>query len=274
MYQVGLSSCGFSLTEDNFKRLAESGIAAIEISMPSDQYAQINYREILEFSKRYQVGLWSYHLPFSPFRVIDISSPSKEIREHSVELYTELIGKATDIGIDKFIVHPSGEPIEESARAERMKHSIETLDRLAEIAHRHGAIVAVEDLPRSCLGRTAAEIRELISANDKLRVCFDTNHLLVDTNLNFMTQLSDKIVTVHVSDYDFVDEKHWLPGEGSVDWSELLATLRAINYRGPFLYEISLKPLKTLPRSRDLTFADFARNADEIFKGKPLTRIC
>lgn len=273
MYKVGLSSCAFALTEESFKKLAQSNIAAIEISMAADQYAAINYKELQKLARQYQIDLWSYHLPFGPFRVIDISSLNVELRENAIKLYTEMIEKASDIGIDKFVLHPSGEPIKDEEREERIKHSMQSLDRLAEIAHRHGAVIAVEDLPRSCLGNTAEELRRLISANDKLRACFDTNHLLTDTNLNFIRTLSDKIVTVHVSDYDFADEKHWLPGEGKVDWNELYSALKATGYDGIWMYEIGLKPPKTLARSRDLTFDDFVRNADAIFNGKAPERI-
>ena len=273
MYKVGLSSCGFALTEDSFRNLAQSNISAIEISMRAEQYAAINYKEVQELSGRYQIDLWSYHLPFGPFRVIDISSLHRELRENAINLYTELIAKAGDIGIDKFILHPSGEPIKDEEREERIKYSMQSLDRLAEIAHRHGAVIAVEDLPRSCLGNTAEEVHRLIGANDKLRVCFDTNHLLTDTNLNFIRTLSEKIITVHVSDYDFVDEKHWLPGEGKVDWNELFSALKDVNYKGVWMYEIGLTPPKTLARSRNLTFDDFLQNANAIFDGKAPERI-
>lgn len=273
MYEVGLSSCAFPLNDESFKKLQQSGISAIEVCMAADKYSSINYKELSELSKRYNVKLWSYHLPFMPFDYIDISSLDSEMRERTVALYTTMIERATDIGIDKFIVHPSGEPIPDSERPERLKYSMQTLDRLAEIADRHGAVIAVEDLPRSCLGNTADEILRLISANDKLRVCFDSNHLLKDTNLNFIKKISDKIVTVHISDYDFIDEKHWLPGEGLVDWAKVLGALRQADYRGVWMYEILLTSPKTLTRSRNLTFDDFRNNATAIFEGKTPERI-
>ncbi|MBQ9162442.1 MAG: sugar phosphate isomerase/epimerase [Clostridia bacterium] len=273
MYKVGLSSSGFALTDNNFKALNQSGIGAIEISMPSELYGSINYRELAELSKRYGVDLWSYHLPFWPFTQFDVSSTNGELRKSTIEYYTQLIEKAADIGIDKFIVHPSGEPISDDVREERIKCSMQSLDTLAEIAHSHGAVIAVEDLPRTCLGNTADEVARLASVNDKLRVCFDTNHLLSDTNVNFLDKLGDKIITLHVSDYDFVDEKHWLPGEGLVDWAELLAKLREIKYAGVWMYEINLSNPKMLTRSRDLTFEDFVENANALFAGMQPKRI-
>ena len=88
------------------------------------------------------------------------------------------------------------------------------------------------------LSLSAEEILQLISANDKLRVCFDSNHLLMDDNLNFLKKLSGKIVTVHISDYDFVKERHFLPKEGKIDWMKVIGALKAVNYQGVFNYEV------------------------------------
>ena len=273
MYKIGMSSCAFALTEENFQALRNSGVDAVEISLRLEGLLALDCRAVAELAKRYDIDLWSYHLPFLPFREIDPSSLDSTVRKNTLDIFSELIKKASDVGIDKFVVHPSGEPIPHEAREDRTLYSMESLDRLAEIAHKQGAIIAVENLPRTCLGNTTAEILRLISANDKLRVCFDTNHLLTESNLDFMEKVADKIVTVHISDYDFADEKHWLPGEGLLDWKAMLSTFQKIGYKGVWMYEIGRKPPKTLPRSRDLTFDDFVQNAKEIFAKKMLTRV-
>ena len=38
------------------------------------------------------------------------------------------------------------------------------------------------------------------------------------------------IKTVHLSDYDFQDEKHWVAGEGMVNWKELLSMALTISW--------------------------------------------
>lgn len=271
MYKVGVSSLGFSLTEANFQALQKADIHAIEISMSDAGYPHICYSDLAAFSKRYQVDLWSYHLPFTPFTEIDISALDSQMRNHTTDYLSELIKKGADIGIDKFIIHPSGEPVSDEERTDRLKYAMQSLDLLAEIAAQNGACIAVEDLPRTCLGNSSEEIAQLISANDKLRVCFDTNHLLTDDNLHFMDVLSDKIITVHVSDYDFINERHWLPGEGKIDWNALLKKFQEIQYNGVWMYEIPLKCPNTIIRDRDLQFKDFAKNAAELFTQSSLT---
>lgn len=67
-----------------------------------------------------------------------------------------------------------------------MSQAKKSLAFLAEFAGKHGAVIAVEDLPRTCLGRNSSDIKELLSADKRLKVCFDTNHLLGEDNLDFM----------------------------------------------------------------------------------------
>ena len=70
-----------------------------------------------------------------------------------------------------------------------------------------------------------------------------------------------------MSDFDFVDEKHWLPGEGKIGWNELIAALNDVKCTVPFMYELSLAPPRTIKR-RMLTHADFKENYNSLMKGE------
>lgn len=50
--------------------------------------------------------------------------------------------------------------------------------------------------------------------------------------------LGDRILTTHISDHDYLDEKHWMPGKGKIDWMRLLEAFEAIGYQGSFNYEV------------------------------------
>lgn len=269
MFEIGLSSG--KISEELFGNYLKAGIKHMEVSMPYNFYPEIDYKSLKKWSQDYDVNLWSFHLPFSPFTQIEISK--KELCKATIEYYTELVAKASDIGIDKFIVHPSGEPIDDSERYDRKERSKESLFELSEIANKNGAVVAVENLPRSCIGKNSDEIHELVSVHEKLRVCFDTNHLLSEDMCRFVRKINDKIVTMHVSDYDFTDEQHWLPGEGKTDWQALVSVLEEIGYKGIWLYEVPFENTAKIQRSRDLVCEDFVRNAKEIFENTPITII-
>ena len=82
--------------------------------------------------------------------------------------------------------------------------------------------------------------------------------------VDFIKNVGDKIITTHISDYDFVNERHWIPGEGDIDWLELYNALKEVNYKGVWLYETGLRPPKSIIR-RDLTYKDLYENANQIF---------
>ena len=259
--------------EEFLKNCREAGIHAVEISVASVKGADsLNFPELKAFSEKYGVELLSFHLPFDPFGIIDPSVP--ELADHTITYFCSLIDKAAAVGIRVFVIHASGEPIEDADRKQRMECAKHTLFALAEYAKKYDAVIAVEDLPRTCLGHNSAEIEDLISAHPNLRVCFDTNHLLSEKDEDFVKKLGSKIITTHISDYDMVDEKHWLPGEGLIDWASLKSALEEVGYNGPWLYELRLcGSMPTIDRPRSLDFSDIRHNYEEITSGYTPTPI-
>ena len=262
--KFGMSSCGFQeLSEENFKDLGEAGVREIEISLCFDKYPFFDYKLIKKRADEYEIDLWSFHLPFRPFETHNIASLEKDVRNNTVAMHTEYIKRAGDIGIRNFVIHPSAEPNRDEDRAEMLEYASEALAFLADTAQKEGGVIAVENLPRTCLGRDSGEIKKLISKNDDLRVCFDTNHLLTEPAKDFIKDIGEKIITTHFSDYDFKDEKHWLPGEGNINWRELTEELEKAGYEGPILYEVRLLPPENGSiKRRPLTFFDFKKNYD------------
>ena len=272
MYPIGLSSTEKILSEELFCNYKKAGVSAMEISTSLEGWNSLNFKEISYWSQEYGIRLWSGHLPFfSAYERIDMASSDKQHIDQLLVCYDKLIQQSCEIGIDKFVVHPSNEPIEDETRQERMKCAKESLARLAEIAAGYHAVIAVENLPRTCLGKNSDEMLDLISAHPALRVCFDTNHLLKESSDDFIHRLGGNIITMHVSDYDFINERHWLPGEGDIDWSRLLDHLEEVNYQGVWMYELGFSCPHTILRDRDLNCDDFVRNARELFARKKPT---
>lgn len=270
--ELGISTCGQKdITQKGFDKFADNGIKALELSFSMDNTNRLNWKNIRKYSDDAGVRLWSLHLPFCPFEIIDISSSDPGIRKSTVEYESEIIRMAADIGIGCMVIHASGEPIDDDERSERMKHAKESFASLAAVAAEAGALIAVEDLPRTCLGNCSADILDFLKIDDRLRVCFDTNHLLNEKINDFMMAVGDKIHTLHISDYDFINERHWLPGEGKINWQEFMTLLDGIKYNNPFIYEISYESPNTIMRKKNLSLPDFERNFSELNNGRPLT---
>ena len=272
MFPVGITTgYGFPLEEKTLRDMKESGLDYIELSLA--QYPDLDFARVGKMTREAGVGIWSAHLPFRPVDRLDISLERPALRAETVSLFTELIQKTADLGVDKFVIHPSTPLPAGADRGERIKNAMDTLDKLAEAAARCGAALAVEDMVTSCIGCNMDEFRQLLSADDRLRVCMDMNHLLTCTHEAFIREFGSKIITLHVSDYTGDQERHWFPGEGIIDWPTIPKLLHAAGYRGVWLYELSLNGAKSADRGRPLTFRDFRRNADEIFAGQKTTVI-
>ena len=95
--------------------------------------------------------------------------------------------------------------------------------------------------------------------------------MLNEKIVDFIREMKNKIITTHISDYDFINERHWLPGEGKLNWKEILDALKEINYSGVWMYEIRFECPKTIFRNRELNCSDFYKNAKELFEYKTPT---
>ncbi len=233
---------------ETLKRLKDCGVDAIELSVGWQECDEIPWADLRKNADAAGIEIWSYHLPFS--RQIHIASPDEEYRAKMVAYLESMIEKACAIGVRRFVIHPSTEPITDEERPLQMAASKKSLAELAQFADERGAVLCVEDLPRTCLGHTADEVAELISADERLKVCFDVNHLLTVfgcTHREFIEKLGHRIETTHMSDYDFLDEKHFFPGYGMINWKEVVELLEAADYSGPFLYEGGFSPSARAP---------------------------
>ena len=273
MYKVGLSTRGKLFSDELIRVCGNGGIEYMELALNKGQYSELDFGHIADVAAGSGVKFWSIHLPYSPMKEIDLSGEA--LAEQTVQFFCELIKKGTDIGIYKYVVHPSSEPVETEPeqRAKRMARSKKSLAKLADYADLLGAVIAVENLPRTCLGHTIAEVDEIVSAHPSLRICLDTNHLLTENVPDFIRHFGNRIVTTHISDCDFVNERHWLPGEGCNDWGDIYKALGEVGYSGIWLYEVAFACPDTLVRGRDLECADFINNANEIFSGEAITRL-
>ena len=251
---------------------ARAGVACAEISMPGREYAGFPYAAFAVHAHDAGVAIRSFHLPFYTEETVDPAALDPAVRRRTAELHARYVGIAASMGARIAVVHACLEPVADADRAERLARSKESMAALAEVGAEEGVTVCVENLPRSCLGNRAAELAEIVAVDPRLRVCFDTNHLLGESHADFLAALGPLIATTRVSDYDFANERHWLPGEGRIDWRALADGLDAIGYADAFNYELDFRGNpKTVARDRDLTPEDIVRNAREIEARAPLT---
>lgn len=191
------------------------------------------------------------HISFGP--VWEFSAVYERSRASAVRLAEEIFARVDPAGPGCYILHGSWEPIADGERPRRL----EQLKRsLRELRERTAARICVESLPRTCLGNTSRELKDIADGVDGIDVCLDCNHFLREKPEDAVAVLGSRIRTTHISDYDFVDERHWLPGTGKIDWNAFIGALEKAGYDGVFNYEVKV-PAREIKENFEQLFAAY-----------------
>lgn len=223
---------------EKWQSLRDAGFTEIELGISGQlPLEQALLRAEEQYTKLTEAGLniSSVHLPFG--KIHDPSSPDMEARYQSYADYVGMLDWMKKHAIGIAILHASYEPIAEEEREQRRINARDYIERLGQEARQRNITLAIENLPRTCIGNTADDLLFVTQNGTMAKMCFDVNHLLIESHKDFYTQVAEHVVTTHISDYDRSDEKHWLPGDGCIDWQELAALFETHNYEGRLIFE-------------------------------------
>ncbi len=219
------------------KKLKNSGINWVETGIrqkPGYKSFAANTKRLIKVVERFRsngIDVWSVHIPFGV--EIDISNP--EYAKAGISICAEIMETCALLKIDKVIIHGSSEPVPTDNRPERITCCINSLKEL----YRQDVKIALENLPRTCIGNSIGDMTHILKVrNGKVGCCVDVNHYHSGNIVDLIKAVKDYIITLHISDDDGLDEKHWLPGQGVLDWNGILNALCEIDYRGVFMYEV------------------------------------
>lgn len=242
-WPLGTSSALFSpdTIQGKLQECSSAGFRYVEIGVKnSDGKLQEYVENIFRESKAANIGVWSIHLPFG--HNYDISEVDHEKRVHILKDLFELIDISAPLKPSVVVIHGSYEPITMENREDKILACIESLKALVDKCSEYGIKVALECLPRTCIGNCSSEVLRILGEVQGLCVCFDTNHLTIESPMDFVKKVGTYIISTHVSDYDGIDERHWLPGKGCIDWENILRSLENSGYSGPIIFEVVNKP--------------------------------
>ena len=281
-WNLGISSCADGTAS---RALMEAYIAVgathMEVSLKPADLAALDWKQVAADAAATGITLWSVHLPFYPADKANISSIDPAIRRYAIDAHKREIARAAEAGVKIAVVHPSSGLAEaELPRGERLAWAKESLAELTEAASRAGMQLAVENMTRTGLGNRYSEMLTMLECDARLGWVFDTNHPLLEDPCEYAKACVHRMISIHVSDYDGLNERHWLPGEGIIDWQRLIGILDEGGYTGPWMYELGFGCPKSIERRR-LNTADFRANYDALMAGKlpeqlgkPIESVC
>lgn len=251
MFDCGLGTSLSSLTtyldKSLINALRDSEVKTFELnaSMFFYDYDGAIRKEFKEMLKETGKQVISFHIPFASND--DLSHPDEATRVWALSRYRSHLAAVREFECEFIVLHPSME-VKTNVKAERDERINQLRKSLREIEAEMKEMkvkVALEFLPRLCIGNTLADMDQILEGMDPdvFGVCFDVNHIMNQYPLipEITRKLGKRLFTTHISDYNGIDECHWLPGHGVIDWKGFVEALRDIDYKGPFNYEISIQ---------------------------------
>lgn len=97
---------------------------------------------------------------------------------------------------------------------------------------------------KGCIVETLAEIDALIRFCPQLKLCIDTGHLAVfEDPLLALDAHADRVVALHLKDYDDIEKKFQELGRGQVDLAAVYAWIKRRAFTGPIIVERDSPPI-------------------------------
>ena len=114
------------------------------------------------------------------------------------------------------------------------KAGLDRLKRLVEKAEKCNVTIALENLRKTSYLDFA--FKQIDSP--KLKLCYDSGHENCFTKEgDVLDRFGDKLICLHLHDNDGSGDQHMLPGEGTINWPELIQKLKNCNFNGSVTLE-------------------------------------
>jgi sugar phosphate isomerase/epimerase len=178
---------------------------------------------------------------------INVAGAAPEMRAYSLDLLTEAVRLAGEIGARGVVIGPGkANPLFPADASELIGHFFAALDRLCPVAEKSGTALWVENMPFAFLPAIGPLTDALTRyGNDAVRVVYDiaNAHFIAEDFADGLRQCRTRLALVHLSDTGRQIYRHDPVGLGTVPFAQLPRALAAVGYNAlPMLEIISRDP--------------------------------
>ena len=191
-----------------------------------------------------------------PIGATNLGALDEDQRRASVAEISACFEPYAALGGGAAIVHPSGSGVppnkslewDEGNRAAHLDAFRRSLDELLRMAETLGIRLACENMPshgRPRPGVLMEEVRAVIDGYpDEVGLCLDTGHAYM-SGLDPAAEAriaGERLMALHLQDTDGLADRHWMPGQGNVNWAQLYAALTTMGFDGAWTFEVHIEP--------------------------------
>ena len=198
------------------------------------------------------------HAPFCASN--DLWSESSQAREEIIKKHMMWIEDCAKHRIPIMVMHLTEGEVTPAPN----KYGVESMLSLVKVAEDLGVKIAVENTRRE--DNVPFVLSQIPSAH--LGFCFDSSHANLGQGVDalLLKEYGDRLITTHLSDNDGMVDRHWIPGNGCIDWPKLGELFPSRSYRGSLTLEVCPKWNKTPEEFLAKAFGSASRVRDIFLK--------
>jgi len=184
-----------------------------------------------------------------PFDGLIVLTRDPKVRDVARARLAQGLEFAAQLGATHMVVHSPfqffGSPFTPNhpsrPRAELIQAAREALDPVAQLARQSGVMLVIENI----FDTNPVLLVELVRAFDSqyVRASLDTGHAFINQRVGgptpdqWVRETGDLLQHLHIQDTDGHCDRHWAPGDGSINWYALFEALSALRQRPRLVIE-------------------------------------
>jgi len=197
---------------------------------------------------------YSLHAPFAD---INIASPSKTMLNASMKRLKQSMVYANNLDVKLWVFHPGTQTgIGQFYPGADWKQNNQSIRKLFETAEEYGVNIALENLPAKYwffMNKPEEFIRFYRETDLPVGIALDLGHANLEGQVEpFFNMLTDKIVHIHASDNNGLDDQHLGIGQGKIDFNWLSQTLKKVGYDKTVIIESTANVPESIRKLKQL----------------------
>jgi sugar phosphate isomerase/epimerase len=224
-----------------FRKIREAGFDAAMLWWGDEiAFDECNPKELVQQTRASGLIIENIHVPYKDAN--SLWSDDRNSRASIVRRHKEWLCNCSEYEIPIMVMHIStgGNVTVPST------HGLRCMAALVREAEKRNVIIALENTATTHL------LRYLLTEIDSRNLCFcyDTSHakLFEVEAFELMREFQDRISCFHISDNDGREDKHWIIGEGTIDWDGFVGAFPR-EYDGVLSIEVVPKNEETEERA-------------------------
>ena len=220
--------------------LAAAGFTQCELFGPKDLAEDETAGDRRRILNRHGVWARTIHSELG----VDLAALDDDVRTRAVAAVNACFEPFAELGGFAVIVHPSRGDSPAQHLEPRIDAFRRSLDTLLTQSEPLGIRLACENLQHKGEPRPLCRMEDLRRVIDdyppSVGICLDTGH----ANNNGLDPADEariageRLIALHLQDTDAVEDRHWPPGLGNINWRRVSAALTEIGFDGAWTFEV------------------------------------